>query len=89
VFGRATITFGIGPQSNFIIECRIQRYRPITTQNIQLNIKWNNWKSGNPKGVAINYAIWFEDGSKPVTDGFEAGSKLVADLQRAEIWPTV
>jgi len=31
-------------------------------------------------------SIWFEAGSKAVADRFEAGSKLDADLQRAEIW---
>jgi len=30
------------------------------------------------RAAKFNYAIWFE-----------AGSKLVADLQRAEIWPII
>jgi len=38
----------------------------------------------------FHYAIWSQTGSKLVADRFEAGSKLVADLQRAEIiWPII
>ena len=32
---------------------------------------------------------WSQTGPKLAADRFEAGSKLVADLQRAEIWPII
>jgi len=37
-----------------------------------------DFRSPDPVKAKFHYAIWFE-----------AGSKLVADLQRAEIWPII